>query len=111
MIEQARLFSRGFGLDESKVGLDEMAQVGPGGSFLTTGLTLELFRQAYYSSSIFPKLTFEGWQAQGAPTADGVLRRYAQDLMAGLEAPEDHAELQAEGTAFISTRAARGRPC
>lgn len=102
VIEQARLFSRGFALDESAVGMDEIAQVGPGGSFLTTGLTLELFRHAYYSSSIFPKLTFESWQAQGTPTAESVLKQYTQVLLAGLEAPEDYAELQAQGQAFIS---------
>jgi trimethylamine--corrinoid protein Co-methyltransferase len=101
VIEQARLFSRGFVLADATVGLDQIAQVGPGGSFLTTDLTLELFRHAYYSSSIFPKLTLEGWQAQGAPTAESVLKQYTQDLLASLEAPEDHAELQVRGQRFI----------
>ena len=101
VIEQARLFAQGFALNETAVALDEVAQVGPGGSFLTTSLTLELFRNAYYDSDVFPKLTLESWQAQGAPTTEGVLRRYTQDLLAHLEAPKDHAELKARGQAFI----------
>jgi trimethylamine--corrinoid protein Co-methyltransferase len=101
IIEQARLFARGFDLDDAAVRLDEVVEVGPGGSFLTSPLTLELFRSAYYDSDIFPRLTLESWQALGAPTAEGILRSHTKELLSRLEAPEDHAELKAKGTAFI----------
>jgi trimethylamine--corrinoid protein Co-methyltransferase len=102
IIEQVRLFAQGFALDDSTVGLDELVAVGPGGNFLTSPLTLELFRRAYYESDIFPRLTLESWQALGTPTAEGILRNHMQELLSGLEAPEDHAELKARGMAFIS---------
>jgi trimethylamine:corrinoid methyltransferase-like protein len=101
IIEQARLFARGFELSESAVALDEMAQVGPGGSFLTSGLTLKLFRRAYHTSRIFPNLTLEEWQAKGSPEAEGLLRHYTRHLLDELRAPEDHADLLARGEAFI----------
>jgi trimethylamine--corrinoid protein Co-methyltransferase len=102
IIEQARLFARGFELDEAAVALDEMAQVGPGGSFLMSNLTLELFRKAYYNSNIFPKLTLEEWQAEGSPKAEGLLRHYTRQVLDELQAPDDHADLMARGEAFIS---------
>jgi trimethylamine:corrinoid methyltransferase-like protein len=69
-------------------------------------LTLDLFRNAYYNSTVFPKLTLESWQAQGRPSAEGVLRRTTQDLLAHTNAPEDHAELMARGQAFIDSNGA-----
>ena len=101
IIEQARLFAGGFALDDAAIRLDELAEVGPGGNFLTSPLTLELFRSAYYESRIFPRLTLENWQILEAPTAQGTLRSYVRDLLSQLEAPPDHVELMARGEAFI----------
>jgi trimethylamine--corrinoid protein Co-methyltransferase len=101
VIEQARLFAQGFVLDESTVALDEIAQAGPGGSFLLSESTLDGFRDAYYRSRIFPYYQLEGWQAQGSPGAGSVLREYTRNLLDQLEAPEYHADLLARGQAFI----------
>jgi trimethylamine--corrinoid protein Co-methyltransferase len=101
IIEQARLFAQGFALDDASVRLEEVAEVGPGGNFLTSPLTLELFRSAYHESGIFPRLTLESWQARGEPSAEGILRSHTRELLSQLEAPGDHAELKARGMAFI----------
>ena len=106
IIAQARLFAQGFPLDDEAVALDEIAQVGPGGSFLTSALTLKLFRRAYYRSRIFPPLTLEEWQARGCPRAEELLRRYTRQLLAEAQAPADHEELIARGQAFIHSRPA-----
>ncbi len=107
IIAQARRFAQGFPLDDEAVALDEIAQAGPGGSFLTSGLTLKLFRQAYYRSRIFATLTLEEWQVRGCPRAEDLLRRYTRQLLAEVEAPADHAELIARGEAFIHSRVGR----
>jgi trimethylamine--corrinoid protein Co-methyltransferase len=101
VIAQARRFARGFSLDEMPVLLDEIAQVGPGGDYLTIENTLRRFRQAYYQSDLYPNLTLEGWQAQGRPQAGEHLRRYTQELLAGLGAPADHDKLIAQGEVAI----------
>jgi trimethylamine--corrinoid protein Co-methyltransferase len=101
IIEQARLFAQGFVLNENTVALDEIAQAGPGGSFLLSDSTIERFRHAYYRSRIFPYHQLEGWQAQGSPTADSVLRTHTRDFLDRLEAPEYHADLAARGLTFI----------
>jgi trimethylamine--corrinoid protein Co-methyltransferase len=109
IIAQARLLAQGFVLEDGVVGLPEIAEMGPGGSFLMSDLTLELFRQSYYLSNIFPKLTLEEWQARGCPRAKDALRRYTQQMVEGLEAPEDHGTLRERGEAYIKTLPASPR--
>jgi trimethylamine--corrinoid protein Co-methyltransferase len=107
VIAQARLFAQGFALDDVSAALDEIAQVGPGGNFLTSDLTLKLFRRAYYRSDIFPSLTLEEWRARGCPRAEDRVRDYTRQLLEQLPAPDDHADLMAQGEAFIRPFAAR----
>ncbi len=107
IIAQARRFAQGFPLDDEAVALEEIAQAGPGGSFLTSGLTLGLFRRACYRSDLFPTLTLEEWQARGCPRADDLLRQRTRQLLAEAEAPADQAGLLASGEAFIRSRAVR----
>lgn len=106
VIEQARLFAGGFALDEGSVALAEILGVGPGGSFLTTDLTLKRFRTATFQSKIFANLTLEKWQELGMPEAGKLLRDHTRRLLDRLDPPGDHAELMARGEAFISSRIA-----
>ncbi len=107
VIEQARLFAAGFALDNTSVGLDEMLLVGPGGSFLTSELTLQRFRDGYYKSDIFPKLTLEQWTASEMPDAGRQLRLYTQQLLSDASAPDEHADLMAKGEAYIGCDASQ----
>lgn len=101
IIKQARLFARGFSVEDATALIGEISKAGPGGSFLMSDLTLKSFRSAYYTSEIFPRLTLEQWQAKGAPEAVRFLRQYTQDLLTELEGAEDHLELLARGHEFI----------
>ena len=103
VIQQARLFAQGFALDDSSVKLDEIAQAGPGGDFLTAQQTLKLFRTAHFRSEILPHMVLEEWQAQGSPQAGQVLGRHTSQMLAGLAPTEDHSDLMARGEAFIKT--------
>jgi trimethylamine---corrinoid protein Co-methyltransferase len=107
IIQQVRLVARGFELNDEAVGLDEIAQVGPGGDYLTTRRTLRLFRRASYRSDLFVKLTLEDWQSRGSPDATRVLRERTVELMAGAQAPGDREEILARGEAFIAARGGR----
>jgi trimethylamine--corrinoid protein Co-methyltransferase len=109
VIAQVRRLAEGFALDDATVALDEIAQVGPGGSFLTSELTLKLFRQAYFQSDIFPRLTLEEWQARGCPLAIDLVTNHTRHLLDRVEAPEDHGTLMEQGEAFIGTFVTRGR--
>ncbi len=106
IIAQARRLAQGFPLDGDDVtlSLEDIEQVGPGGNYLTSDLTFELFREAYYRNPIWPNLTMEAWQAQGQPNPTDMLRSHTQSLLNETEPPEDHAELIERGEAFIATR-------
>ena len=101
IIQQARLFAQGFALDNTTIGLDEILVAGPGGSFLTSELTLQHFREGYYRSDIFPSLTLEEWMTRDRPDAGTQLRLYTQQLMSKASAPDDHTDLMARGEAYI----------
>jgi trimethylamine--corrinoid protein Co-methyltransferase len=101
IIAQALLFAEGFDIDDALVGLDEIAQAGPSGHFLTSDLTLRFFRQAHYSSPVFPQLNLDRWQAAGRPQASNLLRDYTRRLLDGLKPPEDWEDLVARGEELI----------
>ena len=101
VIDQSLRFSRGFSLSDETIGMNDIAQAGPGGSFVTAELTLKMVREMYYSSDIFPRISLETWQSQGNPTNDKHLQEYTRHLMNSVQAPEDHAELVAKGEIYI----------
>jgi trimethylamine--corrinoid protein Co-methyltransferase len=101
VIEQARSFARGFVLDEDAVGAGEIAQVGPGGDFLTSGSTLRLFREAGASGGVIPTLTLEAWLAEDSPRAGDLLNQRTRELVDSLEPPKGHGDLLERGEAFI----------
>jgi trimethylamine--corrinoid protein Co-methyltransferase len=102
VIGQVRRFAGGFALDDESLGLAEIAEVGPGGDFFTTDLTLKLFREAAFTSLIFPRLSLEAWRERGSPRADDLLRKHTAELMASHPAPADRTDLLARGEEFIA---------
>jgi trimethylamine--corrinoid protein Co-methyltransferase len=107
VIQQARLFSEGFVIDDTHIGLEDIAQAGPGGSFLTSNLTLKFFRNARQGSHIFDNLGIDEWQARGRPRAEDLLKGYTRQLLNESKPPENHTELLNQGESFINTLSPR----
>jgi trimethylamine--corrinoid protein Co-methyltransferase len=101
VIRQARIIAQGFLLDEDSVGLDEIAEVGPAGNFLTADLTIRRLRDTDDRNPTAPRLSLEAWQAAGSPRATDLLRQRTVELLRSLPAPDDHDELLDRGRAFI----------
>lgn len=104
VIDQALRFATGFDLSEGQAALDEIASVGPGGSFLSAPSTLAHFRDGYFSSQIYPRWPMEKWQSEGQPGADALLREKTLDALASLPAPDGYEDLVGKGSAFIEER-------
>lgn len=101
VILQARRFAEGFSLDDASVGLEEIAAAAPGGNFLSSKSTRKNFRNAYFESRIFPKLSLEKWQDAGQPRAEKFLLDKTLQLIAEAQPPDDHDELIQRGEDFI----------
>jgi trimethylamine--corrinoid protein Co-methyltransferase len=101
VIEQALRYSRGLRLDEQAVNLPEIQRIGPGGNFLTSKFTRQLYPTAYYNSPIFPRYSLEKWESASRPSADNTLRQHTQRLLAQLSAPAFYQDLLARGESFI----------
>jgi trimethylamine--corrinoid protein Co-methyltransferase len=56
-------------VDDAALGLDAIADVGPGGHFFGTAHTLERYETAFYRPLVSDWRNFETWQADGARTA------------------------------------------
>ena len=105
IIDAALRFAAGFSLDEDSLAMQDIAHVGPGGDYLTSPLTLGLFRQSTWRSDVFPLLSLEAWQARGSPQATDLLRRHTVHLIENATIPDDRDELIERGEAFIRTHA------
>lgn len=101
IILQARRFAEGFPLNDEAVALDEIEKAGPGGNFLMAKSTRQNFRNAYFTSGIFPRLSLEKWAEQGRPEAIDNLKKETIRQIAAAQPPEDHDKILAVGEEFI----------
>jgi trimethylamine--corrinoid protein Co-methyltransferase len=109
IIEQAIRFTNGFQLDDTQVVLNEIAKVGPGGSFLSVKSTLKNYKTGYYVSNLYPRWAMEKWRAEGQPEAGLLLREKTHELLAGLAAPDDYDDLTRKGSELIELVARKKR--
>ena len=103
IIDQALRFASGFQLGSAQAALEEIAKIGPGGSFLSSPSTLRNYKSGYFVSNTYPRWSMERWQANGKPEARQVLREKTQTLLAELSAPDDYDEIVGRGREFIAS--------
>jgi trimethylamine--corrinoid protein Co-methyltransferase len=101
LILQSRRFAAGFSIEDEAVGFSDISQIGPGGNFLLSNLTGKYFRQSQFSSTIWPFLTLDKWQAKGEPPAEQILNQRTRDLLNNLKTPEDRDDILSKGDAFL----------
>ena len=101
IIDQALRVAAGFQLDDEQAVLDEIAHAGPGGSFLSSPSTRKNYRQGYYTSAVYPRLTMEKWQSEGQPDARDILADKTMALLDDLAEPDGYQDLVGRGTAYI----------
>ncbi len=62
IISYVKRILAGFDMDDSRLGLDVIGKIGPGGNFLTADQTLEYFRTEHWRPHLTSRTTFENWQ-------------------------------------------------
>jgi trimethylamine:corrinoid methyltransferase-like protein len=76
--------------------------LGIGGNFISSRQTKKLFRDAYHTSTIFPRLSLEKWQELGCPDTSKFHRERTLDLLYLPNFPDDQHELLKKGEYLIS---------
>ena len=91
-------------VDEASLGLDAIAQVGPGGHFFGSAHTLERFETAFYQPMLSDWRTFEAWHEDGARTATERANRIWKRLLAESERPPLDPAIRESLDAFVERR-------
>jgi trimethylamine---corrinoid protein Co-methyltransferase len=74
-------------IDDEELGLDAIAEVGPGGHFFGSAHTLARYETAFYQPFLSDWRNFETWQQDGAQTATQRANRIWKQLLAEYEPP------------------------
>jgi trimethylamine---corrinoid protein Co-methyltransferase len=91
-------------VDESTIGLDAIAEAGPGGHFFGTAHTLERYETAFYEPILSDWSNFESWTEAGSATATERANRVWKQLLEEYEAPPIDAAIEDELKAFVEQR-------
>jgi trimethylamine--corrinoid protein Co-methyltransferase len=78
--------------DPEQLALDVIAQVGPGGEYLTHMHTFQNFRKSLYSPILEQKESYAGWLEKGGESIDKVANRKWKAILAAYQEPAMPAE-------------------
>jgi trimethylamine--corrinoid protein Co-methyltransferase len=101
IIEQSRQFTKGFDVNEETINFNDINRIGIGINYISSRQTMKLFRGAYHSSNIFPRLSLDKWQESGMPDSFRLLQERTNDLVNHPEFPDDQHEILKEGEYLI----------
>ena len=91
-------------VDESSLGLDAIAEVGPGGHFFGSAHTLERYETAFYRPILSDWRNYETWAEDGAHTATERANGIWKQLLAEAEPPPLDAAAAEGIAAFVARR-------
>ena len=91
-------------IDEAEIGVDTIAEVGPGGHFFGAAHTLERFEHAFYRPILSDWRNFETWQDDGSRTAAERANGIWKQLLAEFEPPATDQARSEAIDAFVTRR-------
>ena len=66
LIGYCRRYMRGIEVDEERLGFETIKEVGPGGSFFETNLTLDYYKDDLWVPELFDRQTYSRWVVDGS---------------------------------------------
>lgn len=81
IIGLAKRYTDGVEIDDARIGLEYIDEVGPGGNFLTSEHTMEYFRSEFYMPKLSERRAYEAWENDGALTMEQRAERKVQNLL------------------------------
>jgi trimethylamine--corrinoid protein Co-methyltransferase len=91
-------------VDEDSMGLDAIAEVGPGGHFFGSAHTLERYENAFYQPILSDWRNFETWQEDGAKNATLRANEIWKQLLQDYEKPPIDPTIEEELQAYMARR-------
>ena len=91
-------------VSEASLGLDAIAEAGPGGHFFGTAHTLERYETAFYAPLVSDWRNFETWEADGSRTATERANTIWKRLLADAVPPPLDPSIAAALDAFVTRR-------
>jgi trimethylamine--corrinoid protein Co-methyltransferase len=104
MLQQMTEVLQPIAVGDAELGLEAIAEVGPGGHFFGTAHTLERFETAFYQPMLSDWRNFETWQEDGGRTATERANRIWKQLLAEYEPPRLAPAAAEELDAFVDRR-------
>ncbi len=95
-------------VNDDTLGLDAIAEVGPGGHFFGAAHTLARYETAFYAPIVSDWRIFETWEEAGALTATQRANAVWKQMLAEYEPPPLDAAINDELDAFVARRKAEG---
>jgi len=91
-------------VDQSTLGLDAIAEVGPGGHFFSVDHTLERYETAFYEPMLSDWSNFENWQDSGSKSATQRANTIWKQLLSDYEEPPIDPGIVEELETFVARR-------
>ena len=104
LLAQFLLQRKGIGFSEEELAFDALAEVGPGGLFLSSPHTRAHFKEWLYMSPLFQTPDFATWETMGAETTEVVANRRWKALLESYEDPGIDVAVDEELQAYMAKR-------
>ena len=108
MIQMMVAFLKPLDLSVDELGLEAMAEVGPGGHFFGASQTMARYETAFYRPLLSDWRNFETWRESGAETAGQRAHRLYQALLADYRPPAMDPAVAEQLDAYVTRRIADG---
>lgn len=95
-------------VNDAELGLEAIAEVGPGGHFFGSPHTLERYETAFYSPLVSNWQNSEAWVEAGSVTAEQRAAQIVRTTLDSFEAPPLDESISAELSDFVERRRAEG---
>ena len=108
LIQMVKSFLQPLDLNRDALGLDAMAEVGPGGHFFGCAHTMARYQNAFFSPMISDWRNFEQWQSAGSPHASDKAQTILKQVLDAYQKPPIDPAIEEELDAFVARRTEQG---